>query len=175
MAYKDNNKNQEVKKKIKERNPLTKKQKTLICIEVFVVLGLAALIGFFIHLRLNKPDVIDTTIDVSYSKEHVASNIDEQFLPLMEFQLYGKYEATDNSGSDKYYFSFGAENDFDGYSSAEPDDFGSYNISSDGTTYYLNINCLSAKDRYVIEFFDGGQVSLTNDAHSFLLLPMKEE
>lgn len=172
MAYKDKFKKEEVVKEKKEKKPLTKKQKTLIIVEIIIGVCLLAMVGTFIFIRMKKPAVIDTTVDPNskYSREAIAASIEENIYPLIEYELYGNYIATDNGGNEEYIFNFRSDNRYFGYSSAEADDFGTYHVLSDGNVYYLNIVCNEADDMYELEFFEGGQISLKNEEHSFLLL-----
>lgn len=163
-------------KEKKGRKPFTKKQKILIGIEIGVGSILLALAGTLVWINTRQVDIVDTTIayDERYTKENIAKTMDEEFIPMMEFRLYGEYTGTDSSENEEYDFAFCEDNRYLGFSEVDEDDFGTYHITSDGETYYLTITCNSTTDVYTIEFLDGGQVMLTNEKHVFLLLPKEE-
>lgn len=100
--------------------------------------------------------------DDPYSKENIKGEINDGLLGAYKFLLYGDYHAvTDLTDSGEADFSFGEEDQYFGYSSNEPDDFGTYTLAAVKDKIVLTINCTGTTDTYDVTLSDEGNVVLT--------------
>ncbi len=155
-------------------------QKTKKCAVIMgCVLAALVLITLAVRLFLFKKDddkfLVDNPEDpLSYS--NVASSVENNtIIPIFRFNLFGKYSGiTENDATKMYLFDFDETGYFEGYSSFSEDDFGAWDIVSDGDDFYVKISCTEAEDKYRVEILDNGYITLVGRDNTFTLAPYTE-
>lgn len=144
------------------------------CVCIVLIVGTATFLA--VKERMSVKDdaefILDNPEDPN-SYTNVAKKLDENVLPLMEFTVYGEYEAYEEKDvySD-YSFKFDPTGYYEGYSSNADDDFGKWEIISTGDKYQLIVTCTEAEDTYTLEYLDGGLLRLSNKDNTFTLTPV---
>ncbi len=114
--------------------------------------------------------IVDSPDDpLAYS--NVAMSFEsETIIPIFRFSVYGKYNGIAEKDATKAYtFNFDETGYYEGYSSVAEDDFGSWDIESDGQDMYLVISCTETEDKYKIEILENGILSLVGKENTFTL------
>ena len=161
---------------IHEKRPLIKEFLPMIIVVAAAVVVM--IIGSFV--TKTKPDNVpetgaaDTDIyfDTAnpYSKESFKQQINTDMAGAYKFLLYGKHAAADPDRNGKeIVFEFDENNGFLGYSSAEDDDFGTYEVNATSEGVVLTINCTDAKDVYNLELSDQNNLVLKSEDKTFAL------
>ena len=168
------------KEKEEKSEKMKKGRKKLFTIIKFALIGLgsiAALFMLYVVVRaffFKKQDDVAFKMDnpddpLSYS--NVSSSIDDSvMLPVFRFSVYGSYNGIAQDDALKTYrFVFDQTGYYEGYSSVSDDDFGSWDIESDGDNYYINISCTETEDRYRVKISEEGIITLIGKDHTFTL------
>lgn len=150
-----------------------------------VVVGILAVIGFLClalllrHVTVRPADDTAFKVDnpedpLSYS--NVAMSVDKQtVIPIYKFSVQGRYTAFDDEDVySEYTFNFDPSGYFEGHSSEQDDDYGTWEITSDGESYYMLVKCTEAEDKYKLELADDGVVILTGKDRAYTLKPVAE-
>ena len=103
--------------------------------------------------------IIHSMTYTSKETEQTAIELDQSMADIYKWKLVGEHSA--ESDGNYYTFNFEADGSYEGYSSADPDDFGEYELVADGESFNVVITCPQAGDVYSIDF-DSKNISLTN-------------
>ena len=148
---------------------LKKHKRNVGSVAVFGLLAACCIgvIGFSVADRYKKAEVpvqnteVHVGLSDPLSKESIKKSLSEDLIPSYEFLLYGTHNAVDPNNTDKIRtFQFGNNGDYFGYSSAENDDLGTYELYVEDDQIKLKIVCDRVTDRYVVELSDQGELVL---------------
>ncbi|MCR5669889.1 MAG: hypothetical protein K6G10_02700 [Butyrivibrio sp.] len=167
---------------IRERNLKVKKVNNIVIRAVAAALGLIALVFVVLIIKRHffgpeddKMFYTDNPEDpLSYS--NISKSFDEDsILPIYKFTVQGKYSAFDEQDvNQEFSFTFDPSGYFEGYSSYDKDDYGIWDMTSDGENYYIVTTCSEAEDKYTVELMEDGMMLLTGKDRAFTLTPVKE-
>ncbi len=138
---------------------------------VAIVAGAAIILTTFVFKAKDADKFIVDSPDDPLAYSNVASSFeDENIIPIFRFSVYGKYNGiAEDDATKTYTFNFDETGYFEGYSSIAEDDFGSWELASDGEDILLVVNCTETEDRYKVEILENGILSLVGKNNTFTL------
>lgn len=165
----------------KERDEKREKIRDIAFKAVIGMIGAAVLVGavFGLKTTIFKPEddkafILDNPDDpLSYT--NVAKELDGDVIPIYKFSVQGNYSAFDSENVySEYTFKFDPSGYFEGHSSTQEDDYGAWDMTSDGDNYFIVVTCTDTEDKYKLEFTDDGIMMLTKDGKTYTLTPKEE-
>lgn len=144
---------------------------------IVVITFIALVLIFFLYAVMRPAPDDDKAFSVddpndpnSYTNTAIAS--DQSILPLVAYTITGKYTGIEEKDVySEYSFIFDETGYYEGYSSVSDDDFGKWEIISNGDDFVLEITCTEAKDTYKLTYLDDNKLQLVGDGVSFTLSP----
>ena len=167
--------NAEKKDKIKKiKNVVFKTVVGVAFAASLVVIGVALRAAFF-HPSDDENFVVDNPEDPN-SYSNVAMAIEEDnIIPVYKFSVQGDYNAIDSEDIySEYHFNLDPTGYFEGHSSAMEDDYGTWDMTSDGEDYYIVITCTDVEDKYKLEINNDGIIMLSQKDKTYTLTPKME-
>ena len=169
-------------KEIKDKNDKIEKIKGAVFKGFLILSIVVALFFVFAVIRSivfrpvdDKSFILDNPEDpLSYS--NVAMSIDEaDIIPIYKFSVQGTYQAFDSEDIySEHTFNFDPSGYFEGHSSKQEDDYGVWDMTSDGDNYYVVVTCTDVEDKYKLEITDDNIIMLTQSGKTYTLTPIEE-
>ncbi len=151
---------------------MDQKKKNIILFSALgiVVAGLAAFLMFRPGGILNQKKISEDSEDpFAQQKEAIFSAADD-IKELQRALLSGKRFRGTTSDSNKIVkFEFRSDGSFKGYTSAEKDDLGSWDLEAQETGTFLVIDTINVNERYLIGYNNNKDITLTNDKKTYVL------
>ncbi len=135
------------------------------------VAGVVIVLTTFVFKPKDADKFILDSPDDPLAYSNVAMSFEEEnILPIFRFSVYGNYNGiAEHDATKAYTFNFDETGYFEGHSSAADDDFGSWDIESDGQDVYLVVSCTEAEDKYRVEILENGILSLVGKDNTYTL------
>lgn len=153
-----------------------KKKNNIILISTLSVICVALIACLVVKYVVHKeePAMWEYYDPLLPQKEVIYRNADTM-LELQKGLFTGKkFIATNNDNNNVIDFEFRDDGTFKGYTKAEYDDLGSWNVTSENDKTYLVINTINVEEKYLVGYNNNKDITLENDEGRIYVLDEKE-
>lgn len=149
--------------------------------KIAMIIGIALLVLVAAYVIIMKPfsatkKEAATTTDEQSAGVEINASIDDSVIEMYKFLLYGKHQAISTSSNDKLNFEFRDDGTFTGYTKAENDDLGHWNLEKVAGKCCLVITTVNVNERYDVDFNNNNDLTLkANDGTIYILTSEENE